>query len=235
MVDGLIDTLVQEFDTLMASTTYLFIANDAEAEHYSWQFGSDPRIFSGRQVSLAFDCDVAGQSIAVTLIAERLRDSVCVAAHLLRDTVRKVLHFVPQWESKLQGRFEGYLSDRPEATFEIELQLLCDERRECRCQGEQGDVYLVYNLGGHGCWQRGGGGIRLQNRSGSFRIMRAARTEDGCIIPEGYNRASGQDAVIFLSFPAGDSIYIEFTRTLSSTLPPYPYLKERLTFRGVRI
>jgi hypothetical protein len=203
------DTIILEFDTLLFPTALLFRAIDENADSYFWQFGFDPQIFTGRETSLSFPCsaELANSSINITLVTERLKDTICTKAVFLRDTVVKTVVFVQFLESAILGRYEGYLEEDPAEVYEIEIQFTCQS-----CQCNKPDPWRLFNLTNHGCWQEG----RFKaifNNSGAISTLWGARESDGCTIPGEYDSMAGQDVLMHL-YGQRDSIRIAFKRHL---------------------
>lgn len=92
-------------DTIFAShnLTY-FKATDTTADEYIWQFGTDPRTFSGKTVSLKFTQPYG--AVPVTLIQKRIPGNQCYGK--LPSEVTYTKNLIVVTKPLILGNFYGY-------------------------------------------------------------------------------------------------------------------------------
>jgi hypothetical protein len=110
-------------DTLFADGTLgwtaVFRAADTtqKGTTYKWKVGNDPRVFTDKTIFLPFGQEVIHTTIPVQLIVSRPSDAACLKT--VSDTITKSFYFVGLAETKVWGKYRGYLKSKPNEIFEI--------------------------------------------------------------------------------------------------------------------
>ncbi len=141
-------------DTIFARSDVYFRAKDSLGT-FTWKIGTDPKIFTGREVKLFFPAHIIG-NVQVTLYSEKQGPSQCSDNNYTRDTLTKSIHFLPdsyraqdtKW-SNLHGEWKGVNSDAPKDTFTIDIPHITNDlindylnNLPVGCQNEFLDIYL---------------------------------------------------------------------------------------------
>jgi hypothetical protein len=235
----------------LAGYRLMFAALDPDADSFEWTVGQDDRTWSTRSFHLSFSCDlVENQTLIVQLITTRLKDTVCAAEHVLRDTVRRYLHFVSLDKIGILGTYEGKLDAYNLPPYQVTIRYRCQHEWPpiCDCQNVLGYGRISFvNLVNEGCEK-----ITSGFRAG-FREYYTTKAFTPLDIPAPYltpeelscsHTAFGpnivRDWVDDLSarlYSNGDSIEIQFTYFTSTTMPPSPgsVVSNNLVFKGRRI
>jgi hypothetical protein len=113
-------------DTFINYGALRFTALDLDAETYEWRVGSDDRIWTDSLFFLSFPCNVvSNSSITVQLITTRLRDTICVSAEVLRDTLQQQIHFVFMEDMPFMGTYEGVFSHYDMPPYQLTVKARC--------------------------------------------------------------------------------------------------------------
>lgn len=112
------DTVVNA-DTVLAKRIIVFRAKN-EYQHYEWRIGTDPRVFTTREVALFFDEVFQPLTIDVSL---KVRDTFLEKCfgEAGTDSVMRKLTLVHSLSSRVFGKYEGYLENDPSDTFIVEV------------------------------------------------------------------------------------------------------------------
>lgn len=111
---------LKESDTVLIGNYILFTANQ-ELESYDWQVGLDTLHRYTKSFDLYFRSAVG--TINVTLIGKRKPNHFCFPHDDGVDTVVKQLTVVSQNQTKLYGKYTGYLTIQPKDTFTIQIKV----------------------------------------------------------------------------------------------------------------
>jgi hypothetical protein len=110
-----------ESDTIPSSRIInYFTAVDSTADEYLWQFSGDPRIFTGRQVKLAF---IYVRTVEVTLTIKRNPSNKCFQKLGAETVYRKNLVVLNADEGPILGKFYGYNASDTTKKFVVEILL----------------------------------------------------------------------------------------------------------------
>jgi hypothetical protein len=108
-----------ESDTIPSSrNTIYFTAVDSTADEYLWQFSGDPRIFKGKQVTLAF---IYVETVEVTLTIRRNPSNKCYEKFGEETTFKRNLTVVNPGESPIIGKYYGYNVSDTSKKFLVEV------------------------------------------------------------------------------------------------------------------
>ncbi len=117
---GVGDTTIalENGDTVRKGTTISFEANDVSDNTitYSWKIGTDPRVFTKNKFELEFD-DVG--KIDVQLILKKSPNLDCFPDDDGIDTIRQSFFLVDTILTL--GKYEGFVENRPNQKFTVEL------------------------------------------------------------------------------------------------------------------
>lgn len=91
---------------------------DLQADSYEWTVGTDPRVFTEREVSLFF---TEPTQLWITLIAKREPNSTCFPSDDGIDTVRRRMVVLPIEETALIGKYQGATTADPDDIYIVEF------------------------------------------------------------------------------------------------------------------
>ncbi len=244
------DTILEQ-DTVLAGHRLMFAALDPDADSFEWTVGEDDRTWSTRSFHLSFPCNlVENQTLTVQLITTRLKDTVCAAEHILRDTVRRALHFVSLDKIGIQGAYEGKLDAYNLPPYQVTIRFRCQHEWApiCDCLNLYGHGRISFvNLVNEGC-EKITSGFRAGFRE--YYTQQAYAPVDwipapawltpeelSCdLSPFGSNilKEWARDLSAKL-YADGDSIEIRFTHLTATTNPPIAVDTRNVVFKGRRV
>lgn len=120
-IDLLNKVRLYEVDTVGISSRIpiTFSAKDTVAARYQWTVGNDPRVYTQREISLAFD--QLNGPVTVRLRVQKTPNTACFPNDTGEATAQKTLVLVPQAQAPIYGDYEGYSLSNPGRKFTIQI------------------------------------------------------------------------------------------------------------------